>query len=178
MKIELIPNTEQHKQLEETIKRFNEVCNYISKIAFKSGAMKNKIKLQKESYRLVRDHFEIPSQLVVIAISKVVEAYKKGMYQSPVTFDENESVLFDNRLLKFTWLHMASITTIQGRTEIPLLVHAYRKGINDKRIVGHADLIKEENKFFILLPIDLPNVDTISALHFSNTKFLNEGETC
>jgi len=168
MKMQLLVNQEQHDQLDETMKRFNEICNYISIIAFQTKTTKNKIKLHKECYYNVREIYKVPAQMVVRAIGKVVEGYKgvegnKGA-QEAITFGPNESVVYDTRLLAIKWIERVSITTLNGREEIPFLVNRYRKGSYDKRVPGQADLIVENNQFYLLLIVSFPDIPDISSL--------------
>lgn len=163
MKIHLLPNEEQYFELESTMRRFNEICNYISKIAHKTNTRKNKIYLQKACYYIVREEFDVPSQLVVRAISRVVEEYKmykKGSNEI-VSFNQHEPVFYDSKIVSFKWVESVSITTISGRMKMPFVVCGYTKGSYDaRRIAGHADLFKENNDFYLLLVVDLPNFDS------------------
>lgn len=166
MKIQLLANEEQHEQLKKTMNRFNEICNYISDIAFKTKTTKNKVKLSKECYHNVREIYQVPSQMVVRAIGNVVEGYKGGSAEA-ITFGPYESVVYDTRLLAFKWIERVSITiTPNGRAEIPFLVNGYRKGSYDRRVPGQADLIIDNNNFYLLLIVNLPETSDISSLDF------------
>ncbi len=59
----------------ETIELVNQVRNYLSEVAFREK-IANKVKLQKISYREVRERFSVPAQYVVRAIASVCNAYK------------------------------------------------------------------------------------------------------
>lgn len=82
MKIKLITDAEQHRKLLETMKRFNEACNEISRVAFENNTF-SKVKIQKLCYYDIREKFGLSAQMVVRAIGKVAESYKidkKSLY--------------------------------------------------------------------------------------------------
>ncbi|MFC5402431.1 hypothetical protein [Cohnella soli] len=156
MKIQLLTDGSQHESLTEVMTRFNQVCNHISEIGFQTKTHTNKIKLSNECYHPVREQYAIPSQMVVRAIGKVVEAYKSGV-KSVQKFGETTSVVYDMRLLTFKWMNRVSISTLNSRIEIPFRVESYRPGAYDRRVSGLADLILENDQFYLLLLVDLPS---------------------
>ncbi|MBS3968247.1 MAG: hypothetical protein KGZ60_13400, partial [Truepera sp.] len=62
LKIKLLTDSEQHSKLLETMRVFNEACNFISLLAFKNR-MFNKVRLQQECYYEVRSKFKLSAQL-------------------------------------------------------------------------------------------------------------------
>jgi predicted transposase len=166
MKIQLLADEQQHEQLTQVMKRFNEVCNHISKIGFRTRTHRNKIKLSKECYTQVRENYSLPSQMVVRAIGKVVEGYKTGS-KIELKFGETTSVVYDKRQLAFKWMNRISISTFDGRIEVPFRVTGYRQGTYDRRVTGQADLILQDNMFYLLLLVDLPEVAHITTMEFA-----------
>lgn len=164
MKIQLLTDRAQHQQLTEVMRKFNEVCNHISEVGFRTKTNRNKIKLSKECYNDVRERYKIPSQMVVRAIGKVVEAYKRGA-KTEQKFGETTSVVYDTRLLSFKWMQSISIGTFDGRIEIPFIVAGYRQGTYERRVNGQADLILQDNQFFLLLLVNLPESANITPTH-------------
>nr|WP_286173358.1 transposase [Geobacillus sp. E263] len=75
LKIKLMPTLEQFHALLETMKRFNQACNYISEIAFRSRTF-SKTKIQRLCYYDVREKFGLSAQMTVRAIGKVSESYR------------------------------------------------------------------------------------------------------
>jgi putative transposase len=67
--------TEQDNILLETMKRYNEACNFVAERAFVIK-LRNKYKLHKVVYREILERFGLSSQLAIRIISKVVESYK------------------------------------------------------------------------------------------------------
>lgn len=155
VKIKLLTNKEQHDLLLDTMKHFNQACNYISQIAF-NNKVYGKIRLQKMCYYDVREKFNLSSQMTVRAIGKVSESYKQNK-KTLHNFKEASAMVYDERILSFKDLEIASILTLYGRIEVPMLIVAYHKGVIDNnRIRGQADLILQNGTFFLLLSIDIP----------------------
>ncbi len=165
MKLHLLTDKQQHARLTEVMKRFNKVCNHISEIGFRTRTHRNKIKLSKECYNDIRGEFNLPAQMVVRAIGKVVEAYKSGA-KTILSFGETSSVVYDTRLLTFKWMQSVSIATFEGRIEVPFRVVGYRQGTYERRVTGQADLLLENARFFLLLQVDLPESANITSTEF------------
>ncbi|WP_245237783.1 hypothetical protein [Paenibacillus ihuae] len=113
----------------------------------------------------MRETHELPSQMVVRAIGKVVEGYKAGS-KTKLTFGETTSVVYDTRQIAFKWMNFISISTIGGRIEIPFQVAGYRLGTYDRRVTGQADLILQDGKYYLLLQVDLPEISNITTIDF------------
>ncbi|AGA60035.1 hypothetical protein Theco_4033 (plasmid) [Thermobacillus composti KWC4] len=165
LKLKLLADARQRELLAHTMKIFSEICNFISDIGIQTNTIRNKIKLQKHCYYVVREKYGVPAQMVVRAVGKVVETYKSGAKKT--FFGETSAVVYDKRTLAFKMIERVSLTTIEGRIEIPFLVTGYRKGIYERRQPGQADLIVQNNDYYLLLVIDLPEVENISPIEFT-----------
>ncbi|WP_336775419.1 hypothetical protein [Paenibacillus sp. MMO-58] len=166
MRIQLLTDSSQFQQLVDVMLRFNEICNFISQIGIETKTQRNKMKLSKECYAKVRESYNPPAQMIVRAVGKVVEAYKSGS-KSFLSFGEHTSVVYDTRLLTFKWMQMVSIATFEGRIDIPIQITGYRKGAYDRRVIGLADLILENEVFYLLLPVELPESANINSIEFT-----------
>ena len=155
MKIQLLTDNQHHENLTEVMSRFNRLCNRISEIGFRTNTHSSTSRLSKECYHLVRQEYAAPAQMVVRAIGKVIDAYKTG-FKGEMKFGEHTSVVYDTRSLTFRWMNHISISTFDGRMEVRYRVSGYRQGTYDRRVQGLADLIIEDNTFFLLLLVDLP----------------------
>ena len=165
LKIKLVPTTQQFNQLVETMKRFNLACDYISRIAFDSKTF-GKIGIQKLCYYDVRIKFELSSQMVVRAIGKVSESYKTDK-KTLHTFKETGAMVYDQRILSFDGLEIASILTLDGRIKVPIVVGNYHQGLlYGKRVRGQADLILQEGVFYLMLVVELPEPPKIDVKDF------------
>ena len=162
LKIKLIPDENQYNQLLSTMKIFNHACNRISELAFESKTF-NKLSLHKMCYYDIRREFELSSQMVVRAIGKVAETYKinkKVLH----TFKDTGAMVYDERILSFKGLEYASLLTLDGRVEVPMIFAEYHKSIvMGRRIRGQADLILQNGVFYIMLVIELPDKTIFDA---------------
>lgn len=165
LKIKLVPTADQFNKLVETMKRFNCACNYISQIAFDSKTL-GKIGIQKLCYYDVREKFGLSSQMVVRAIGKVSESYKANK-KTLHTFHETGAMVYDQRILSFDGLEIASLLTLEGRIKVPMVLGNYHQGImQGKRVRGQADLIFQDGVFYLLLVIELPEPPKIKTNEF------------
>ena len=74
IQIKLLPDNNQKDILLGTFKKFNEACNFVSKIAW-DNKIYNKISLQKLVYYDIRNKFGLAAQLTIRVIAKVVDTY-------------------------------------------------------------------------------------------------------
>jgi putative transposase len=163
MKIKLITDAEQHRKLLETMKRFNEACNEISRVAFENNTS-SKVKIQKLCYYDIREKFGLSAQMVVRAIGKVAESYKANGKETLHNFKETGAVVYDDRILSFKGMEYASILTLEGRIEVPMIISKYHQGImQGNRVRGQADLILQDGVFYLLLVVDLPDKPLMDA---------------
>lgn len=162
LKIKLIPNDEQHNQLLATMKQFNLACNHISRLAFDSKTF-SKVALQHICYYDIREQFNLSAQMVVRAIGKVCESYKTGKQICHV-FKETGAMVYDERILSFKGLEYASILTLKGRITVPMVFSKYhRDTVMGTRVRRQADLILQNNIFYIMLVIELPDKSLIDV---------------
>ena len=151
--VKLSPTQEQHAVLLETMRRFNEACDYIADVAF-SIRSASKFKLQTKAYYDVRRKFGLSAQLTIRAIAKTCEAYKRDKKIKPA-FKPEGAIVYDQRILSWKGLEHVSIVTLKGRIEIPVLLGTYQKE-RLNRIRGQADLIYRSNDFYLAVIVDAP----------------------
>ncbi|OXM16986.1 transposase, partial [Paenibacillus herberti] len=171
-KIKLMLEQEHHEKLLETMKRYNAACTFISGFAFEQSEY-NRIKLQKLVYYDVRDQFQLSSQMAILAVRKVADAYtaekakKKKKHKKPkgkkkvektlISFRETGAMSYDARTLSFTGLELASILTLDGRIKVPMKISPYHQGVmQGKNIRGQADLVWHDGVFYLLLVVERP----------------------
>ncbi len=154
IKAKLLTNSEQHQSLKKTMEVFNNACNFISEFAYREKAF-NAFKLHYLLYKDTRAKFpELSSQFVVRAFDKVAQSYKinkKVIHK----FKKYSAVVYDQRLLSFKRLSIASINSVNGRLKVPFIIGQYRS-LEGKSIKGQADLTFENNKFFLNIVIEFP----------------------
>ena len=155
IKAKLLTKQEQHQSLKKTMEVFNATCNHISQRTFETKTF-NQVKLHHLIYREARDKFpELSSQFIIRAIAKVSDSYvaeKKRLHK----FKKYSAVVYDQRLLSFKRLSIASINSVNGRLKVPFIIGQYRS-LEGKSIKGQADLTFENNKFFLNIVIEFPD---------------------
>jgi IS605 OrfB family transposase len=155
MKIKLLPSAEQFDTLLLTMKRFNAACDYISAAAF-DGKVFNKFGIHKLVYYAVREQFGLSAQMVIRAIGKVAESYKRDR-KTRHTFKPTGAMVYDDRILSFDGLEAASMLTLDGRICVPMVLGRYHIGLMaGRRVRGQADLVLIENTFFLMLVVEVP----------------------
>lgn len=181
VKIKLDPSAEQHSLLKETMECFNNACNYISDIAFDTKSF-NKFKLQSSVYYDVKNKFNLSSQMVIRAISKVVESYKRDK-KVKHQFKKHGAVTYDQRILSYKGLDKVSLWTLLGRQVIPMVLGGYQKS-HIARVKGQSDLIYKNGVFYLVAVVDVkeqPELDYENVLGIDlgiiNLATTSDGET-
>jgi putative transposase len=153
LQLKLLPSSEQRERLRETMHAFNAACTYIAGIAYEQQ-LASKFKLQRLIYYEVRHRFGLSAQLVIRAIAKVVEAYKRDKSQR-ISFRLDGAVIYDERILSFQGLEAASLATLHGREVVPMQMGDYQR-VQFHRVQGQADLVLVDGVFYLLVTIDTP----------------------
>lgn len=161
--LKLLPTSEQHAALLETMEAFNAACNFLAEIAFQEGTA-NKFRLQELGYKEVREKFGLSSQLTVRAIAKTCEAFKRDKTKQP-RFRPHGAITYDARLMSFKGLDTVSLLTMQGRALIKMIFGEYQAGRMD-RIRGQADLVYRDGLFFLYATVELPEPPIDSSDEF------------
>ncbi len=163
LQIKLLPDEAQHAVLKDTMRVFNEACNYIAEVAFREQCA-SKFVLQKLIYDDVRKQFGLSAQLTIRAIAKVVEAYKRDK-SKPCFFKPTGAVVYDQRILSFKGLEAASLLTLQGRLLVAMQMGDYQR-VQFGRGHGQADLVLVDGVFYLLVVIDTPTAPLMDTKEF------------
>jgi len=96
--------------------------------------------------------------MTIRAISKVSESYKAEK-ETLHTFRETGAMVYDERILSFKGLETASILTLNGRIDVPMIFSKYHFGlIGDSHVRGQADLILQNGVFYLMLVVEVPEL--------------------
>ena len=144
LQIKLLPDDNQKDILLGTFKKFNEACNFVSKIAW-DNKIYNKISLQKLVYYDIRNKFGLAAQLTIRVIAKVVDTYitDRSVFHE---FREYGSIVYDQRVMSFKSMDEVSLNTIKGRIRIPITIGKYVE-IPFDRMRGQCDLVRRHQLF-------------------------------
>ncbi len=116
--VKLQPTPEQRELLLQTLEEANCACSYISQRAFDEKTFRQ-FGVQKLLYKDVRERFNLSAQMVVRAISKVVDSYKINKKKQR-SFKRHGAFPYDSRILTFKLeKREVSIWTINGRQKVP-----------------------------------------------------------
>lgn len=151
--VKLEPSEGQSNALLETMHRFNEACNYIAETAF-SIQSANKARIQQIVYHDVREKYGLSAQLVIRAIAKVAEAYKRDKSIKP-EFSSDGAIVYDQRILSWKGLETVSILSLEGRLKVPVRIGEYQTGRMD-RVRGQADLVLKKGAFYLAVVVEAP----------------------
>jgi IS605 OrfB family transposase len=132
---------------------FNTACTWIAERAYQQRCA-SKFVLQKQLYYEVRQRFGLSAQLAIRAIAKTVEAYKRDKTQQ-VAFRPDGAVVYDARIMAFHGLGEVSLTTLHGRTVVPMHLGDYQR-VQFHRAKGQADLVLVKGAFYLLVTLDTP----------------------
>jgi putative transposase len=152
LKIKLAPSPEQHACVLATMERFNAACDFIAGVAFDTH-IASKFKLQKLVYYEGRERFAPSAQLVIRAIAKVVEAYKRDP-SIRCQFRPHGAVVYDERVMRFRGLDAVSLWTVAGRQSIPMILGEYQRA-RLSRAKGQADLCLVDGTFYLVVTLDV-----------------------
>lgn len=154
LKIKLLPTDKQANLLLDTMKEANAVCNAISNIAWDRKVFQQ-FRLHKETYYVIKNTFNLTSQMIIRQIAKVADAYKLDK-KVKREFRPFGSISYDNRILTYKPGNIVSLWCIGGRMKIPFICH------NPKYlpyIKGEADLVYKKGKFYLFQTVDVPDED-------------------
>jgi len=158
LQIKLLPADNQKALLLGTFKKFNEACNFVSKIAW-DNKIYNKISLQKLVYYDIRNKFGLSAQLTIRVIAKVVDTYltDRSVFHE---FREYGSIVYDQRVMSFKSMDEVSLNTINGRIRIPVTIGKYAD-IPFDMVRGQCDLVRRHNLFYLMVSVDIPEQPVI-----------------
>lgn len=151
LQIKLNPTSIQSESLIKTIRSFNRGCNQVSGYVWDKRLFRQ-YDVHHLCYYIVKKNTDLPSQLVIRAISKVVNSYKTSKRKKH-SFQIMGSVTYDSRVLSYK-KNIVSISSVDGRLKIPF--NCYNED-RMKFVQGESDLIYRKGKFFLMQTIDIPD---------------------
>lgn len=150
----LLPTTEQEPLLLATMERVNSACEWLAERAFELRSA-DKIRLQHLHYRDLREQFELSSQMAVLVVSRVCDAYKRDRRKQP-HFKPHGAIAYDQRILSFKAMDRVSLLTLSGRVLLPYVAGVYHRA----RLEGvrrQADLVLRNGKWFLYVTVEVPD---------------------
>lgn len=154
LKIKLLPTDEQANLLLKTMKEANAACNVISDAAWKDKIF-NQFRLHHRCYHIIKNSFNLSSQVVIRCISKVADSYKLDKKVKRI-FREFGGITYDPRILTYKPNNHVSLWCIGGRQVMPFVCHN-RNYL--PYIKGEADLVYKKGKFYLFQTVEVPDQD-------------------
>ena len=161
IQIQLKPTPEQAAALEKTMRRFNEACTWLAVRAFERK-LANRFGLHKLYYYELRERFGLPAQMACLVSANVSAAYKRDTAKQ-VAFRPLASMPYDRHLLRYQDLTTVSMSTLDGRISLPMVMGAYQAE-QFAQVKYYAELVhRKDGQWFLMAVIetdDLPPLDT------------------
>ena len=120
MQIKLTPGAAQAEVLDATMQRFNAACNWVAERAFERQ-LANRFKLHKLYYYDVRQTFDLPANFACAVFARVAATMRRDK-RAKLTFKPHASLPYDARLLRFLSLNEVSLTTLDGRIRVGMVM--------------------------------------------------------
>lgn len=154
-KVKLDTTDKERNALKRTLEMANAACNDISQVAWDTKTFRQ-FTLHKLVYYDIREAYpELSAQIVVRAISKVVDAYKKDR-KVLRTFKPLGSIAFDARIVNwYTDKRQVSIWSVDGRIKHLGYLGGERQHELLKRQQGESDLCYIEGEFYLFATCEI-----------------------
>ena len=153
-------------RLLETMRRYNQACNYVTDRVFESRM--SKYQIQKQLYYDVKGMFHLPAQSTIRLISKVVEAcsssyeiFKQAKILAAIrktepplgpikpTFKDFGAIQYDQRNSR-VGIDQVSLRTLNQRIELKTDVGEYHR-MRFQNIRGECNLIRRNGTFYLIV---------------------------
>jgi putative transposase len=159
---------ELRDSLLRTMEAINAACDEVAEVAFREKC-RRRTPLQRLTYRMAREQFDLSAQMAVRAIAKVGSAYVRDPSRKP-TFRRRGAVPYDPRILSWKGekRERVSLLTLDGRREFRIRWSEYgRQAVARGKLRGEADLVWRDGAFYLALVVeskDPPRYEPTDAL--------------
>lgn len=144
----LAPTPEQVIDIDATLKAFAAACDFAADAARRIGST-NKVKVQHDAYRAIRETFKLPANLAIRAIARACATLKVPARMHS-TFDPT-SIDFDARIFSFhEWNWTFGLTLLSGRVKIASVLGDRQRSLLKGRKPTAAVLVKRRDGSYYL----------------------------
>lgn len=158
VRLKLAVDGEQGSALAETIRQYAMAFNAVADTGWKTKTV-NGVELHRKTYRSLRDALDLPSQLVISARMKAVEALKSVRERAkqgrkvgcPQT--AKPAIRFDARSFRLDWSGIVHLTVIGGRIEVPFLFDRHSDTFKGLKTCS-ADLVRRAKGWFLHVVVE------------------------
>lgn len=156
--VKLVPTSEQHTYLLQTLERANAACNFASGVAWEAKQF-SQVGLHKATYYPIRADYDLAAQMAVRCIGKVVDAYQKDK-ATKRAFRAHGGIAYDSRILNWRICdQQVSIWSLGGRLAVKFTAGAHHLALLAYQ-QGESDLVYRQGKWFLYTTCDVPE-DTL-----------------
>lgn len=157
VKIKLVPDDAQKSSLLKTFRAFNSAATDAARVGFKDK-VHSQPSIHARCYKRLRSEYGLNAQLAVRAIGKAVECFKRDKSKCP-KFKPLSAIVYDQRIMRFKGVTHVSLSSLDGRLEIPMIIAGYQDSRLQQAIkVGQADLVYIDKVFYLLVSIEIKDV--------------------
>ena len=156
--VKLLPSSEQSFKIAATLHVCNIACNWLSRLAWKTGTFRQ-FDLHNLAYTDLRQRFGLSAQVSVRCIAKVADAYKKDK-KTPRKFRANAAQPYDSRILTFKKNDTVSIWVLGGRINVSFTCGQHQRNPLQFR-KGEADLMLVRGEWCLACCCDVPDVEAV-----------------
>ena len=154
VKIKLLPDAAQKAVLLRTMEAFNAAATMAARSGFERSVF-SQPSIHRLCYYTIRESYGLNAQLSVRAIGKAVECFKRDKSICP-QFKPRSAIIYDERIMRFKGLTHVSLSSLEGRLVIPMVVAGYQQERLQAAIkTGQADLVYVQGTFYLLVSIQI-----------------------
>jgi len=164
VRFKLVVDGTQGAALTETIRQYAVAFNVVAAVGWKTRTT-NGVKLHQQTYRSLRDVLDLPSQLVISARRRAVEALKsvreriKRGKKASCPQTAKPAIRFDARSFRLDWSGTVHLTVVGGRIKVPFLFDRHSEMFKGLKTCS-ADLVRKPNGWFlhVIVEKEVPDV--------------------
>lgn len=176
-KIQISVNDTNRVLLDKTMSAYCDACNYVSNYVFHTRNLQQ-FSLNKVLYSVLREKFELKSQMAQSVFKTVIARYKavlenQNKWIKP-SFKKPQYDLVWNRDYSLTQ-NRFSVNTLDGRVKLPYFAEGMSKYFNHTIYkFGTAKLVNKHGKYFLHIPVTY-NVEDSNISDICNVVGIDRG---
>ncbi len=144
----LDPTPEQVVEIDATLRAFAAACDFAADAARRIGST-NKVKVQVDAYRAIRETFGLSANLAIRAIARACAALKVPAKMHSKF--ESTSIDYDQRIFSFhEWNWTFGLTLLSGRVKLATLLGGRQRAALKGRKPTSAVLVKRRDGGYYL----------------------------
>jgi putative transposase len=159
--LKLTPTADQAREIDATLGAFARACNHIADVCCRIEST-NKVVIQRECYREVRERFGLSANLAIRAIARTCAALKATKGEPPQF--RPTSIDYDARIFSFCEANWTvSLTLLLSRQRLATIPGDHQRTILAGARPTAAQLVKHEEGYFLHIQISRPATQPITA---------------